>query len=184
MIATEQFWTLLNPHLKDDRTNLVYGLQAWHTQPAYKRVLHQWYLFSSLQIGTFTTQHGEYFLEPLLNVAGEEYDEEHKKPHLVYRNERKKNVSSPGEACAASGNRQPNHSTCNHHLWFSPTDTYLFITGIHFLTDGNKVSTVFSHRFSLMVDIKYFSPWLKTDLYFHSHVSLTVLWDENCITSM
>uniref|UniRef100_A0A665X761 ADAM metallopeptidase with thrombospondin type 1 motif 20 n=1 Tax=Echeneis naucrates TaxID=173247 RepID=A0A665X761_ECHNA len=33
-------------------------------------------------IGTFTTQHGEYFLEPLLNAAGEEYDEEHNKPHL------------------------------------------------------------------------------------------------------
>uniref|UniRef100_A0A3Q4N4X1 ADAM metallopeptidase with thrombospondin type 1 motif 20 n=1 Tax=Neolamprologus brichardi TaxID=32507 RepID=A0A3Q4N4X1_NEOBR len=40
-------------------------------------------------IGTFTTQHGEFFLEPLLNAAGEEYDEEHDKPHLVYRHERK-----------------------------------------------------------------------------------------------
>uniref|UniRef100_A0A3Q2ZW55 ADAM metallopeptidase with thrombospondin type 1 motif 20 n=1 Tax=Kryptolebias marmoratus TaxID=37003 RepID=A0A3Q2ZW55_KRYMA len=55
-------------------------------------------------IGTFTTQHGEYFLEPLLNAVGEEYDEEHNKPHLVYRNERKKNISNPGEPCAASGN--------------------------------------------------------------------------------
>uniref|UniRef100_A0A8D3C798 ADAM metallopeptidase with thrombospondin type 1 motif 20 n=1 Tax=Scophthalmus maximus TaxID=52904 RepID=A0A8D3C798_SCOMX len=34
-------------------------------------------------IGTFTTQHGEYFLEPLLNAAGEEYDEEHNKLHLI-----------------------------------------------------------------------------------------------------
>uniref|UniRef100_A0A667WKB6 ADAM metallopeptidase with thrombospondin type 1 motif 20 n=1 Tax=Myripristis murdjan TaxID=586833 RepID=A0A667WKB6_9TELE len=44
-------------------------------------------------IGTFTTQHGEYFLEPLMNAAGEEFDEEHNKPHLVYRHERKRNIS-------------------------------------------------------------------------------------------
>lgn len=56
-------------------------------------------------IGTFTTQHGEYFLEPLLNAAGEEYDEEHNKPHLVYRHERNKNISKTDnntEPCAAS----------------------------------------------------------------------------------
>ncbi|KAL6106451.1 adamts20 [Pungitius sinensis] len=59
-------------------------------------------------IGTFTTQHGEYFLEPLLNAAGEEYDEEHNKPHLVYRHERKRDVSHPDnntEPCGAPGNR-------------------------------------------------------------------------------
>ncbi|XP_068458877.1 A disintegrin and metalloproteinase with thrombospondin motifs 20 [Clinocottus analis] len=58
-------------------------------------------------IGTFTTQHGEYFLEPLLNAAGEEYDEEHNKPHLVYRHERKRNISHTDnntEPCAASEN--------------------------------------------------------------------------------
>uniref|UniRef100_A0AAQ5Y3E9 ADAM metallopeptidase with thrombospondin type 1 motif 20 n=1 Tax=Amphiprion ocellaris TaxID=80972 RepID=A0AAQ5Y3E9_AMPOC len=45
-------------------------------------------------IGTFTTQHGEYFLEPLLTTVGEEYDDEHNKPHLVYRHERKRNISN------------------------------------------------------------------------------------------
>ncbi|KAL4005532.1 hypothetical protein ACER0C_005245 [Sarotherodon galilaeus] len=58
-------------------------------------------------IGTFTTQHGEFFLEPLLNAAGEEYDEEHNKPHLVYRHERKRNISKTdnnAEPCAASEN--------------------------------------------------------------------------------
>uniref|UniRef100_A0A8C6WWM1 ADAM metallopeptidase with thrombospondin type 1 motif 20 n=1 Tax=Neogobius melanostomus TaxID=47308 RepID=A0A8C6WWM1_9GOBI len=39
-------------------------------------------------IGTFTTQQGEYFLEPLMHPEGEEHDEEHNKPHLVYRRER------------------------------------------------------------------------------------------------
>ncbi|KAF7660784.1 hypothetical protein LDENG_00275340 [Lucifuga dentata] len=56
-------------------------------------------------IGTFTTQYGEYFLEPLLNASGEEYDEEHNKPHLVYRHERKRKISSRNsntEPCAAS----------------------------------------------------------------------------------
>uniref|UniRef100_A0A8C9T5B8 ADAM metallopeptidase with thrombospondin type 1 motif 20 n=1 Tax=Scleropages formosus TaxID=113540 RepID=A0A8C9T5B8_SCLFO len=42
-------------------------------------------------IGTFTSQSGEYFLEPLMRAEGDdEYDEEHNKPHLVYRYERKK----------------------------------------------------------------------------------------------
>uniref|UniRef100_A0A7N8Y7P8 ADAM metallopeptidase with thrombospondin type 1 motif 20 n=1 Tax=Mastacembelus armatus TaxID=205130 RepID=A0A7N8Y7P8_9TELE len=54
-------------------------------------------------IGTFTTQHGEYFLEPLLNAAGEEYDEEHNKPHLVYRHERKRNISN------TNNNTEPFH---------------------------------------------------------------------------
>ncbi|XP_046889139.1 A disintegrin and metalloproteinase with thrombospondin motifs 20 [Hypomesus transpacificus] len=55
-------------------------------------------------IGTFTTHHGEYFLEPLLNVEGEEYDEEHNKPHLVYRHQRtsRSTPSQPTEHCAAS----------------------------------------------------------------------------------
>ncbi|XP_048839072.1 LOW QUALITY PROTEIN: A disintegrin and metalloproteinase with thrombospondin motifs 20-like [Brienomyrus brachyistius] len=53
-------------------------------------------------IGTFTTRSGEYFLEPLMPVEGEEYDEEHNKPHLVYRHERKRRSSRPGspEVCA------------------------------------------------------------------------------------
>ncbi|CAG08652.1 unnamed protein product [Tetraodon nigroviridis] len=54
-------------------------------------------------VGTFTTQHGEYFLEPLLKATGEEYDEEHNKPHLVYRHERHKNISNSRAPCAASG---------------------------------------------------------------------------------
>uniref|UniRef100_A0A3B5QY86 ADAM metallopeptidase with thrombospondin type 1 motif 20 n=1 Tax=Xiphophorus maculatus TaxID=8083 RepID=A0A3B5QY86_XIPMA len=51
-------------------------------------------------VGTFTTQHAEYFLEPLLNVSGAEYEEEHNKPHLVYRHERRRNTSHPDEPCA------------------------------------------------------------------------------------
>ncbi|XP_016350221.1 A disintegrin and metalloproteinase with thrombospondin motifs 20-like [Sinocyclocheilus anshuiensis] len=38
-------------------------------------------------IGTFTTHSGQFFLEPLLSADGEEYEEEHNKPHLLYRHE-------------------------------------------------------------------------------------------------
>uniref|UniRef100_A0A3B3QM05 ADAM metallopeptidase with thrombospondin type 1 motif 20 n=1 Tax=Paramormyrops kingsleyae TaxID=1676925 RepID=A0A3B3QM05_9TELE len=46
-------------------------------------------------VGTFTTRSGEYFLEPLMAAEGEEYDEGHNKPHLVYRHERKRRSSGP-----------------------------------------------------------------------------------------
>ncbi|XP_054631701.1 A disintegrin and metalloproteinase with thrombospondin motifs 20-like isoform X1 [Dunckerocampus dactyliophorus] len=52
-------------------------------------------------IGTFTTPDGEYFLEPLLSAEGEEYDDEHHKPHLVYRHERKRNTWSTSDASQA-----------------------------------------------------------------------------------
>uniref|UniRef100_A0A8C7I1E8 ADAM metallopeptidase with thrombospondin type 1 motif 20 n=1 Tax=Oncorhynchus kisutch TaxID=8019 RepID=A0A8C7I1E8_ONCKI len=58
-------------------------------------------------MGTFTTQQGEYFLEPLMKAEeGEEYDEEHNKPHLVYRQDRKRRespASEPTQPCSASG---------------------------------------------------------------------------------
>eukprot|EP00066_Takifugu_rubripes_P016653 XP_011605919.1 PREDICTED: A disintegrin and metalloproteinase with thrombospondin motifs 20 [Takifugu rubripes] len=56
-------------------------------------------------VGTFTTQHGEYFLEPLLNAAGEEYDEQHNKPHLVYRHERHKNTSKSLYFCSCQDSK-------------------------------------------------------------------------------
>ncbi|XP_072528272.1 A disintegrin and metalloproteinase with thrombospondin motifs 20 isoform X2 [Salminus brasiliensis] len=55
-------------------------------------------------IGTFTTHSGEYFLEPLMRADGEEDEEEHNKPHLVYKHERKKRpVTDHSEPCASSG---------------------------------------------------------------------------------
>uniref|UniRef100_A0A3B3VED0 ADAM metallopeptidase with thrombospondin type 1 motif 20 n=1 Tax=Poecilia latipinna TaxID=48699 RepID=A0A3B3VED0_9TELE len=71
-------------------------------------------------VGTFATQHAEYFLEPLLNVSGAEYDEEHKKPHLVYRHERRRNASHPDEPCIGSLSNFisffKNHSNMSHHI--------------------------------------------------------------------
>lgn len=60
-----------------------------------------------LQIGTFTTQSGEYFLEPLMTADEEEYKEEHNKPHLVYKyDSKKKQDRDTSEPCASSGNGQ------------------------------------------------------------------------------
>ncbi|XP_028666607.2 A disintegrin and metalloproteinase with thrombospondin motifs 20-like isoform X1 [Erpetoichthys calabaricus] len=41
-------------------------------------------------VGTFRIHDSEYFLEPLLKLNGDEYEDEHNKPHLMYRHERKK----------------------------------------------------------------------------------------------
>uniref|UniRef100_A0A665U9L4 ADAM metallopeptidase with thrombospondin type 1 motif, 9 n=1 Tax=Echeneis naucrates TaxID=173247 RepID=A0A665U9L4_ECHNA len=41
-------------------------------------------------LGTFRSPEGEYFVEPLHSYQGEHYEEEHTKPHIVYR----KNVES------------------------------------------------------------------------------------------
>ncbi|TSK13404.1 A disintegrin and metalloproteinase with thrombospondin motifs 20 [Bagarius yarrelli] len=53
-------------------------------------------------IGTFTTHNGEYFLEPLM-IADEEYEDEHNKPHLLYKHERNRTShSDTPEPCASS----------------------------------------------------------------------------------
>ncbi|RLV99705.1 hypothetical protein DV515_00009598 [Chloebia gouldiae] len=36
-------------------------------------------------LGTFKSDDGDYFVEPLLSLEEQEYEEEHNKPHLVYR---------------------------------------------------------------------------------------------------
>ncbi|XP_048865144.1 A disintegrin and metalloproteinase with thrombospondin motifs 20 [Brienomyrus brachyistius] len=43
-------------------------------------------------IGTFTTHSGDYFLEPLMKADGSEHEDEHSKPHLVYRHERRRSA--------------------------------------------------------------------------------------------
>uniref|UniRef100_A0A8C7SEH7 ADAM metallopeptidase with thrombospondin type 1 motif 20 n=1 Tax=Oncorhynchus mykiss TaxID=8022 RepID=A0A8C7SEH7_ONCMY len=74
-------------------------------------------------IGTFTTQHGEYFLEPLMKAEeGEEYDEEHNKPHLVYRQDRKRRegpASEPTQPCSASGNRPTTVWFCSYIILYN-----------------------------------------------------------------
>lgn len=54
-----------------------------------------------LQIGTFTTHSGQFFLEPLLSADGE-YEEEHNKPHLVYKHDTHRK-SPDTQPCTTSG---------------------------------------------------------------------------------
>uniref|UniRef100_A0A672GMH5 ADAM metallopeptidase with thrombospondin type 1 motif, 9 n=1 Tax=Salarias fasciatus TaxID=181472 RepID=A0A672GMH5_SALFA len=55
-------------------------------------------------LGTFRSPEGEYYVEPLHNYQGEHYEEEHTKPHIVYRKSAPKNQTT-GEtsACDTSG---------------------------------------------------------------------------------
>uniref|UniRef100_A0A673A2V3 ADAM metallopeptidase with thrombospondin type 1 motif, 9 n=1 Tax=Sphaeramia orbicularis TaxID=375764 RepID=A0A673A2V3_9TELE len=45
-------------------------------------------------LGTFRSPEGEYFVEPLHSYQGEHYEEEHTKPHIVYRKSAPKKHSS------------------------------------------------------------------------------------------
>lgn len=38
-----------------------------------------------LQLGTFRSQDGDYFIEPLLSVDEQEDEDEQNKPHVIYR---------------------------------------------------------------------------------------------------
>lgn len=58
----------------------------------------------SPQLGTFRSPEGEYFVEPLHSYQGEHYEEEHTKPHIVYRKSApKKDASGESSACDTSG---------------------------------------------------------------------------------
>ncbi|XP_062325813.1 A disintegrin and metalloproteinase with thrombospondin motifs 9 [Osmerus eperlanus] len=55
-------------------------------------------------LGTFRSPHGEFFVEPLHSYKGEHYEEEHTKPHIVYRKDApKKEAGKEGPACDTSG---------------------------------------------------------------------------------
>lgn len=61
-------------------------------------------LFCVLQLGTFRSPEGEYFVEPLHHYQGEHYEEEHTKPHVVYRKKApKQQTSGESSACDTSG---------------------------------------------------------------------------------
>ncbi|XP_037388444.1 A disintegrin and metalloproteinase with thrombospondin motifs 9 [Pygocentrus nattereri] len=57
-------------------------------------------------LGTFRSSEGEYFVEPLHSYDGEHYEEEHIKPHIVYRKDAHKSAKEDASACDASGHEQ------------------------------------------------------------------------------
>uniref|UniRef100_A0AAQ4QA41 ADAM metallopeptidase with thrombospondin type 1 motif, 9 n=1 Tax=Gasterosteus aculeatus aculeatus TaxID=481459 RepID=A0AAQ4QA41_GASAC len=55
-------------------------------------------------LGTFRSPEGEYFVEPLHSFQGEHYEEEHTKPHIVYRKRAStKQTTVENSACDTSG---------------------------------------------------------------------------------
>ncbi|XP_077132057.1 A disintegrin and metalloproteinase with thrombospondin motifs 9 isoform X1 [Ranitomeya variabilis] len=55
-------------------------------------------------LGTFKSQDGDYFVEPLLSADGGEFDEEENKPHVVYRHiTPQRNVSREKKTCDTPG---------------------------------------------------------------------------------
>lgn len=55
-------------------------------------------------MGTFKAHDGEYILEPLMKVDGGEHEDEHNKPHLIYRqDELKKEYQKSHKPCEVSG---------------------------------------------------------------------------------
>uniref|UniRef100_A0AAQ4QNA1 ADAM metallopeptidase with thrombospondin type 1 motif, 9 n=1 Tax=Gasterosteus aculeatus aculeatus TaxID=481459 RepID=A0AAQ4QNA1_GASAC len=57
-------------------------------------------------LGTFRSPEGEYFVEPLHSFQGEHYEEEHTKPHIVYRKRAStKQTTVENSACDTSGHK-------------------------------------------------------------------------------
>lgn len=78
--------------------------------------------FFCFQLGTFRSPEGEYFVEPLHSYQGEHYEEEHTKPHIVYRKSApKKQTSGENSACDTSGMVYYMHAIY----------TYKLLTNIH-----------------------------------------------------
>lgn len=61
-------------------------------------------LLSPFQMGTFKVHDGEYFLEPVMKADGSEHEDDHNKPHLIYRQELKRSSSTQSHGpCEVSG---------------------------------------------------------------------------------
>ncbi|XP_061583837.1 A disintegrin and metalloproteinase with thrombospondin motifs 9 [Cololabis saira] len=69
-------------------------------------------------LGTFRSPDGEYFVEPLHSYQGEHYEEEHTKPHIVYRKRAaEKRESEETSVCDTSGHK---HRHKRHKLKRGP----------------------------------------------------------------
>ncbi|XP_048817050.1 A disintegrin and metalloproteinase with thrombospondin motifs 20 isoform X4 [Lagopus muta] len=88
-------------------------------------------------MGTFKAHDGEYFLEPLMKTDGGEHEDEHNKPHLIYRHEEiNRKYQKSHKPCEVSEKEvkkstllHPNVSSLNEErniLWKSPNLEYAF----------------------------------------------------------
>lgn len=81
-------------------------------------------LLSPFQMGTFKAHDGEYFLEPVMKADGREHEDDHSKPHLIYRQELKRSSSTQSHGpCEVLGKLslkfQLNYNATLHFYLFS-----------------------------------------------------------------
>ncbi|XP_037107672.1 A disintegrin and metalloproteinase with thrombospondin motifs 9 [Syngnathus acus] len=106
--------------------------------------------------GTFRSPEGEYFVEPLHNYQGEHYEEEHTKPHIVYKKSApEKDKSGDSSACDTS---ELKHRHKRHKLRKKPTD-------------GAALDRVFVPRTGILSDVELLSGRLNGDALHKSHSS-------------
>ncbi|XP_059571400.1 A disintegrin and metalloproteinase with thrombospondin motifs 9 isoform X2 [Alligator mississippiensis] len=83
-----------------------------NTRPQHVAVIS----LCSGMLGTFRSHDGDYFVEPLLSLDEQEYEEEHNKPHVVYRH-RAPQTGSSGEkrACDTPGHENSHRKNRRKH---------------------------------------------------------------------
>lgn len=85
------------------------------------------------QLGTFRSSEGEYFVEPLHSYNGEHYEEEHIKPHIVYRKDAHKKAKEDTLSCDAAGKKV----TFKFSLLRAFFLFFLFFLRMYYLSEDN-----------------------------------------------
>ncbi|OPJ80988.1 A disintegrin and metalloproteinase with thrombospondin motifs 9 isoform A [Patagioenas fasciata monilis] len=68
-------------------------------------------------LGTFKSDDGDYFVEPLLSLEEQEYEEEHNKPHLVYRHRTSPTNSSGDRQTCDTPDHEHSHKKNKRKHW-------------------------------------------------------------------
>ncbi|KAJ7415429.1 hypothetical protein BTVI_38112 [Pitangus sulphuratus] len=68
-------------------------------------------------LGTFKSDDGDYFVEPLLSLEEQEYEEEHNKPHLVYRHRTPPTNSSGDRQTCDTPDHEHSHKKNKRKHW-------------------------------------------------------------------
>uniref|UniRef100_A0A8C6YVF9 ADAM metallopeptidase with thrombospondin type 1 motif 9 n=1 Tax=Nothoprocta perdicaria TaxID=30464 RepID=A0A8C6YVF9_NOTPE len=68
-------------------------------------------------LGTFRSHDGDYFVEPLLSLEDQEYEEEHNKPHLVYRHRTPHTNSSRDRQTCDTPGHENSHKKSKRKHW-------------------------------------------------------------------
>uniref|UniRef100_A0A670JB27 ADAM metallopeptidase with thrombospondin type 1 motif 9 n=1 Tax=Podarcis muralis TaxID=64176 RepID=A0A670JB27_PODMU len=92
-----------NFYTEEEESDIKHCFYKGHvnTEPQHTAVIS----LCSGMLGTFRSHDGEYFVEPLIPPDQQEYAEEHKKPHVVYRHSALKRGLASAQSPASSKNK-------------------------------------------------------------------------------